>query len=501
MENVGIGNLFLGFTDGSAEARNDKFQELFYDPNNKYDELMSGNEKFIVIGSKGTGKTYLANYVVSKAKKNEHFSIINASEFQLCKLIAMNQNEVDEEMLTALCKWFWLDSLAHVIIDCHNKFWEKCRISKVGKLRRFIQMYENDGEFKIVREVISSSKEKEKNQSLKTENKKDKKNSGVFSRKVIRGNTVTKEAERKQFFELIPIFEKMVNEAIKEGEKYSVILDDLDEIQVRDQENGNIIISLIKAAKEYNLNISDNKYKFILLVRNDILDELQFNNANLSKIKTSCSVELYWLYDSMVEGWNHPLMKMILHKVRASCDAYKEYSNKKLYNELFPEKIDNKEPLDFLLDNGFGRPRDFVNFLTHAQKQFPDQQFFSAVCLRETRKPFSADFYDELVNQSAYYGKPEYVKQCLHLISAVKKPSFTYNEVETLYNQNKIRYDKIENLDMALSFLYKLGAIGNVWKARKDIHTSWAYKKEAMNDVDLDKKFTIHYGLRKKFSL
>ena len=49
--------------------------------------------------------------------------------------------------------------------------------------------------------------------------------------------------------------------------------------------------------------------------------------------------------------------------------------------------------------------------------------------------------------------------------------------------------------------MYKIGAIGNVWKSKGNkIHTGWAYKKDAMDDVDLSKKFTIHYGLRKKFS-
>ena len=67
---------------------------------------------------------------------------------------------------------------------------------------------------------------------------------------------------------------------------------------------------------------------------------------------------------------------------------------------------------------------------------------------------------------------------------------------------NLERFNEINNLDDALFFLYEIGAIGNVWKTKRgDFHTCWAYKKDAMDEVDLTKKFTIHYGLRKKFSL
>ena len=505
MDNLRIGDLYFGITDGSAEAKNDKFQELFFDPNNKYNELMSGNEKFIVVGSKGTGKTYLANYVVAKANKNECFKIVDASTFDLCKLIAMKDVTWDDELSMALCKWFWLDRLAHLIMGKHNGIINKLPITKVGRLRRFIEYYENEEMFKTMKETTFNSFEKENGGDLQIKNagKFSKKICGGISNKKKKGVSVTIEAERKKFFELIPVFEKKTFGTIKKDEKYIVILDDLDEIGVGNVNNGNILISLINSAKTYNLKEDNNdNFKFILLLRNDILDDLQYNNANLNKIKTSCAVDLYWLYDSMTEEFNHPLMSMILHKIRASNEKLNDFSNQKLYNELFPEKIDSKKPLDYLLDNGLGRPRDFVTFLSHAKRLFPNDSHFSAVCLKETRKPYSVDFYNEMVNQSAYCGEPKYVKQCLKLIASLKKTAFTYDEISKFFIENKNRYDLIEDLDDAIEFLYKLGAIGNVWKTKnRTVHTSWSYKQDSMNEVDFSKKFTIHYGLRKKFSL
>ena len=66
-DSIKLKDLYIGLTDGASEAQNEKFEELFYDPNNKYDELMNNSDKFLVLGSKGAGKTYLANYVLCKS--------------------------------------------------------------------------------------------------------------------------------------------------------------------------------------------------------------------------------------------------------------------------------------------------------------------------------------------------------------------------------------------------------------------------------------------------
>ena len=61
LNDVKLKDLYMGLPDGEVEARDKRFQELFFDPNNKYNEIINSNEKFLIIGSKGTGKTYFKN--------------------------------------------------------------------------------------------------------------------------------------------------------------------------------------------------------------------------------------------------------------------------------------------------------------------------------------------------------------------------------------------------------------------------------------------------------
>ena len=86
-----------------------------------------------------------------------------------------------------------------------------------------------------------------------------------------------------------------------------------------------------------------------------------------------------------------------------------------------------------------------------------------------------------MLNQASFYKSSAYSTQCLKLIAGIKRPSFSYSDIQTLY---------------------ELGAIGNAWKSKKGKHrTCWYYKIDAIDEVDLSQNFTIHYGLRKKFSL
>lgn len=504
-DSVKLKDLFLGISDGAVEAKEENFQELFFDPNNKYEELMSSNEKFLILGNKGTGKTYLANYVLKKAMPYQKVKMMDANDFIICKLSNLSRENLEDETAYALCKWFFLDQIAHMLLESHKIKAKYIPFSKLYKLKEFVKKYENDDFFKEIKRINSNSKSiqvsNNYNHGLKLEKYKSASASGFNNSQ---SNGISFEAERKDFFEMIPAYEELLFNAIKKNDDIMLIIDDIDELGNLKSENGrgNIIVNLIRVAKEYNLKSKKGKAKIVLLIRSDILDELQIRYANLSKIKTSCSVELYWLYDSVNEQYEHPLMSMVLHKIKASCPEYSSYTNKKLFNELFPENIDSKRPLDYLLDHGFGRPRDFVTFLNHAKNLFQDSTYFSGTILKETRKPYSSDFYNELLNQASYYGNPEYVKQCLHLLASVKKPSFFYSDIHDQYINNESRYTEISHLDDALIFLYKIGAIGNVWKTgKKGVHTCWSYKKDAMDDIDLSKKFTIHYALRKKFSL
>lgn len=428
LNDVKLKDLYMGLPDGEVEARDKRFQELFFDPNNKYNEIINSNEKFLIIGSKGTGKTYLSKYIVEQSPSKQTCIIVDPKNFWICKLINIDEQELTNDYISVLCKWFLLYEIANSLLNKHRwlKHLPRC---KLNKLRKFMLEYNDDTFYKIVSLSTTNNQEITGNLSHGISHS-DKLQTSNFqhSAGIKTSDGVSYESTRKRFFDLIDYFEQLVFDCFQINDHLLIILDDLDELKKEaGEQSENIIYNLITAAKKYNFyfNSRAKSLKIIMLLRSDILNKMQGNHPNLNKIKTSCSIDLYWLLDSTHDKWDHPLISMIFHKIRASCEPYKNRSNKELFEILFPESIDKKNPLDFLLDHSLGRPRDIVTFLNCAKKEFPERTCFSATVLKETRKIYATNFYNEMLNQASFYKSSAYSTQCLKLIAGIKRPSFS----------------------------------------------------------------------------
>lgn len=244
-----------------------------------------------------------------------------------------------------------------------------------------------------------------------------------------------------------------------------------------------------------------------MLLRTDIINKLQKYDSNLNKVVTSNGVDLYWLISDKKAPEQHPLMKLIIHKARTSCSKLEGYKDREVYTKLFPEKIDNKEPLQYLLDLSFGRPRDFILYLNQVIKNCPESTCFNASAMKTVMAVYSSILFNELNNQLLFHKKPEYTEECFKLLHEIGKPTFTYEEVMKCYTENPNLFVHIKDLNESLEFMYRNGIIGNVWdqehsnprKPQKysKKHFYWAYRRDAPQSVDFKKNFTIHPGLRK----
>lgn len=488
--------IYIGLPDGGEEAKNEMFERLFCHYHSRYEEILNSPEKFLIIGSKGSGKTYLANYICKKKRKGMHCVINNVVDFDTSMV------ELHGCTINSLCKWYLYNKIAEYLISIHSFKSKRCRFSPIYKLNKFLNHTNSTGSlFKPIHMTVTKNREEEIDASIMGA----KKNGTIEGRtkgRTSRGYGEQVEYERRTLQELCAEFEKMIFRTVSKSKQLYIIFDDLDELDKTLQQgvDESITINLIKTAKYINTEFHKRNLnvKIILLVRSDVLDNLQYYDSNLAKIKTSCGVELYWLLDKESAPEKNPLMNMILHKIKTSCQRLSEYGDRELFNMLFPETVDRKKPLNYLLDYSFGRPRDIIMYLNHVMNQYPDECYFSAARLKEVKKLYASDLYDEMVNQANFHKPVTYTRECLNLLAGIEKVTFSYTEIKQYYNEHNEHFSEIDNLDTALSFLYKLGAIGNTWNKGKC--SSWAYRKDARDDIDRTKNFTIHYGIRKKFS-
>lgn len=62
-----IADLFIGYNDGKKEAeRRSDFEQYYFNYNGLYEKILQ-NDKFLLLGKKGTGKSILGEYINKQA--------------------------------------------------------------------------------------------------------------------------------------------------------------------------------------------------------------------------------------------------------------------------------------------------------------------------------------------------------------------------------------------------------------------------------------------------
>lgn len=502
---VPLKNLFIGNIDGETEAARDDFEQLFYTENSKFDEIMRP-EKFIISGRKGTGKTILAKYVHKKINEipNNHCEISTKDDYILRKLIDLQYREIKGEELSIFWKWTLLLQVGKVLLKGY-KLRKKIPGTAEYKLNKFIETKYPEDIFKI--------KDVNKSYGRKSLLKGDVKSKGVKDLGVAASREDTAQISTNyiisEYFEVIGQLERLLFDCLKKEKEVVLIYDDLDELEEKIGEDSlhyRTLISMIETIKNLNImfkNINKKNTKIIVLLRSDIIDEIHKVSSNSNKLITESKVNLYWIEKKATTRAEHPLMEMILNKVKKSAEEYSSLNKNELYKLLFPKKIRNKEVIAYLLDYSFGRPRDITRYLNLIIEDNPEDTYFDSTAFLDCAQKYSKWFYDELQNEISIHENKEMIQDGLRLINDIKKISFTYEMIDTHFTQKKEHYANIKDLKKTMSYLYKLGVIGNSWKHKgsKYYHSAWGYRDDATSDPNFSQTFVVHFGLRKYFSL
>ncbi|KOC31827.1 P-loop ATPase, Sll1717 family [Clostridium botulinum] len=313
--------------------------------------------------------------------------------------------------------------------------------------------------------------------------------------------------KRKEFYKVLDEIEELILLCLK-YKSIILIIDDLDELNINIEADNKSLIAiakLIDAFKDVNtllLKKGLTSSRCIMLLRRDILNKLNKRSSNLNKILSDNIIDLYWITKKENSPEKHMLMEMILNKIRYSCQEYKNLDNKALYYKLFPRNINGDTTLKFLIDNSFGRPRDIICYLDVIAKANPNEVTFEEKMFRSCKQAYSQRFLQELYNEMSLHFELEIVENYLLLIRKFGRNSFYYNGIKRFYRKHKKTFNYISSLDDALEDLYKFGVIGNCWQVHhgrpdESYQYSWGYRRDGNPKIDMDRKFTVHYGLRK----
>lgn len=507
---VYLKDLYFGCADGDTESNKKDFLDLFYKGNNKYDEIVDESLKFIIHGQKGTGKTILGRYIEKTFNiKGIKCKILNKDDIILTKMIEKNKELVDNEEIVPLFKWIVYYKMYQILDkekSCHIvKFNIKALkniITYKKSLKELRDIFNKrypcgNYEFQDYDTLVESIDDIEAELAVGIVSKAGGKSEKKYSE--------NKKYIKKEFYKVLEQVEECIINCLKVV-NITLILDDLDEMDINFKaEDGsiNVLNKLIDTFKNINIEFSKRDLKnskCIILIRSDIIQELNKRSSNLNKILLDNSVELYWIEKENTYPERQMLMEMVLNKIKTTCSEYSNISNAELYRKLFPELINGIPIINYMINYSFGRPRDIITFLEIVKKRYPNETHFKRYMFKECRQSYSKSFFYELQNEMKVHLSSETAEDYLNLIRNFGKNSFYFSELKKYYRNHRKCYKNIKNLNECMECLYRFGVVGNIRKINNNNICSWGYRKDGNPNINLDLKIVVHNGLRKSLN-
>ncbi|GKS56303.1 P-loop ATPase, Sll1717 family [Enterococcus mundtii] len=483
---VKIKEIDFGKTDGKFEAEKSNFTDLFFDNNSYYSRLANDN-CFIIYGYKGTGKTLLANYFAKIQEKNSHTKKLYSNDFIQEKLLSFSKNSFNTEELIIFWKYVYLREIGDSILKKVNKlpffcFRRKKMVENLKSLLADVQLIVDNTEA-LTEKIISGGFETQAT-SLPLVSLKGSTN------EVLKESKKT-ENVRATYINLIRELETEVIKNIKPRDQFYLIYDDMDQLEeyLDRKQFIDLMKQMIYAADNFNDILRQNKKntRVIHVMRSDILELLTADSSNLIKTVTDFGIEIDWYSPNRKKPASHPLMQMVLHKVKKSIPEYQDLANNDVYELLFHKS----DPiLNFLLERSFGRPREIVRFLAIVQEAFPDSTKIELDMLKTCMPDYSKWFYESMISEIKVNPHSESIKKVIEIIRTRGSKRFTYNKLLN-YIGNKPGLSLPDNLMEVLQEMYTLGLIA-ILNTNGTIELF--YRKNAPTVANEHTKFVVHYG-------
>lgn len=505
---IKLSEIFIGKANGLEEAEEQRFENLFYTGNKKYQQLVDNEDKFIISGRKGTGKTILAKYYEKEMNRSGIITeMITTREVVLKLFLEKGSEELEKREIELFIEYVILTEFARILIKNKIKFLNIKNIFSSYKIWRKLtnledlvkNRFETDN-FRLT--SYSSGNQETYNCSTGLTNEIGNASAGAGI-----ADTVEFNYTRSPYYQLI--------ETIKEDLEYllkyvpvNIIFDDLDEFDDRIDGNSNFTKFLrvfIEKAHQINVSFRRNGNKncrVIILLRSDIIKVLNSASSNLNKTMADCEIRLNWI-KKVGSGKLHPLMDLLATKIKNSNSKLNALNNDEIIEMFFPEKINGVPVIDHMLNSSFGRPRDVINMLNIIKYEYPDDTYFKANQFKETQLEYSIKFIDELRNEMASYYESEKIEECFNIIKRVGKKSFWLSDVEQVFNDNNAKWKWFSNPKELLDIAYEFGIVGNCWpkpgapQTKIKYNFSWKYREDGFDNPDYNKKFFLHLALRK----
>ena len=525
------------FQIGSPDAETDEYVlNAFINIDNLDEILDSKNQKSILLGRTGSGKSAIIKYIKSTQEnvcsiEPEAMSLrflSNSTILRYFNSIDVNLNLFYKVLwkhvfIVELLKMFFDESGNSIkqktffdrIKDRITK--DKKDFSKKNRAIKYMETWSND--FWQQTEMLVKSFEENIQKkfadsvSLDIETVK----LGLTDEK-FRSESFIYEAKNKaesiisnsQVIELLDIIEIMKTDLFNNHQKkYYILIDDLDKGWVEDSVRLDLIGAMIDVIKEFRQLTG---VKIIISLREN-LNEIVFLKHEHKGLQRE---KLKPLYSYLL--WNKEELKGLVDK-RLKILSEDQLNIKEAFYE---ERRGHKKGFDYILNRTFYRPRDIISFLNHMIENSNNNTNFTNDIISKAEPSYSLDRFQALEDEwFENYGKISHICDFLKgssngfQLKSINEEKFADIYLEEKYkdffrgdlkkavNDWKIDLINFQSfLKKVIYILYRIGIIGV--KKGANFQTAFYYTKEVLIekvDIANSSKFYIHPSLYSYFKV
>lgn len=262
-----------------------------------------------------------------------------------------------------------------------------------------------------------------------------------------------------------------------------------------------LIRDLLFTIKRFNnyFVVNKSKTKIICSVRAEIINAISrfIVTKELNKVIGGFEVPLIWNY-SNTSSYMHPIIQILLKRIFISEDK-EVLDYKDIYNRWLPDKINGIEPANYILNNGWNKPRDIVRMISSAQSSIKSNEAtFNQAVFTAIRKKYSFDSLTEIKEEMRALYTPEDIDTIINCFTGFKT-KFSVQQLKTRISDYYPESIMAKKFNQILQDLYRLGFLGNYLPASQTYR--WQHKGDEGIILSDEWRLMIHYALQGALSV
>ncbi|MBB3899907.1 P-loop ATPase, Sll1717 family [Roseococcus suduntuyensis] len=515
MNNIPIKKIYVGELDAKDELYMDErggrtiLLNSFVQPPGVDIEKFQVGEKFLIIGTKGSGKTAFLGYMKSKLDENYEKSalILFKSEIDEAARIGFTKSNhifsiTDQKNLAV--EYDFRDSWRHLIFKQLIIRLSEVDAPGYGKHIEFLKRLFGVAD-PLPRMSFRDFGLKKIELSLRAAWAQVQASAEFFELVKSVDNTQPMSVDR-----ILGIAERILEQIrFLPNFRYYVFLDELELFNEHEDQLSRdlaLIRDLIVVADQFNRWSWRTQLPFLAYVsaRTEVIEEVKKGRDEINKLVRACGQTISW--GEIVDEEHHPLLTAIERKIQLSEVYERGEQSGDVLRRYFPESLFGESAAKYLLDISMFRPRNMVALLKAASgRAGSDDTMFGGHIFSRSQTIFSADIWNEVKDDLAVAYTPKQIEIIRAALSGWTE----------FFNANSFR-QRIENLGFErstpklnrlidpsdyqelLERLFRSGAIGQdyvVIAGSRRRRQRWSFRDH--HEVVPDGRYMIHKSLRK----